>query len=160
DARHPERDRFPLRPVPGIRHGAPGCAPECVSGTHEDIALVLHGSLKVDTRGSGRGSSAGASALRPSISRRCRSGPRGSKTARLHRQTMSDEVFSAILPGSGLRVVAALTTEVSREARRLHQAEAGSAALMSEALTAVTLLGALQKEKTKVSLQLECDGPV
>lgn len=73
---------------------------------------------------------------------------------------MSDEVFSALLPGSGLRVVAALTTEVSREARRLHKAEDGSAALLSEALTAVTLLGALQKEKTRVSLQLECDGPV
>src|SRR5262249_51825038 len=73
---------------------------------------------------------------------------------------MSDEVFSALLPGSGLRVVAALTTEVSREARRLHEAEDGSAALLSEALTAVTLLGALQKEKTRVSLQLECDGPV
>src|SRR5262249_57805367 len=73
---------------------------------------------------------------------------------------MSDEVFSAVLPGSGLRVVAALTTEVSREARRLHKAEDGSAALLSEALTAVTLLGALQKEKTRVSLQLECDGPV
>ena len=73
---------------------------------------------------------------------------------------MSDEVFSALLPRSGLRVVAALTTEVSREARRLHQAEAGSAALLSEALTAVALLAALQKDKTRVSLQLECDGPV
>jgi len=73
---------------------------------------------------------------------------------------MSDELFTALLPGSGLRVVAALTTEVSREARRLHRAEPGSAALLSEALTAVSLLGALQKERTRVSLQLECDGPV
>jgi len=73
---------------------------------------------------------------------------------------MSDELFTALLPGSGLRVVAALTTEVSREARRLHQAEAGSAALLSEGLTAVALLGALHKEPTRVSLQLECDGPV
>jgi len=73
---------------------------------------------------------------------------------------MSDELFSALLPGPGLRVVAALSTEVSREARRLHQAETGSAALLSEGLTAVALLGALQKEKTRVSLQLECDGPI
>jgi len=73
---------------------------------------------------------------------------------------MSDELFTALLPRSGLRVVAALTTEVSREARRLHQAEAGSAALLSEALTAVSLLAALQKERTRVSLQLECDGPI
>ena len=73
---------------------------------------------------------------------------------------MSDEVFTALLPRPGLRVVAALTTEVSREARSLHQAEPGSAALLSEALTAVALLAALQKEKTRVSLQLECDGPV
>jgi molecular chaperone Hsp33 len=73
---------------------------------------------------------------------------------------MSDELFTALLPRSGLRVVAALTTEVSREARRLHGAEPGSAALLSEALTAVALLGALQKEKSRVSLQLECDGPV
>ncbi|HEY1905826.1 MAG TPA: Hsp33 family molecular chaperone HslO [Myxococcaceae bacterium] len=73
---------------------------------------------------------------------------------------MSDELFTALLPRSGLRVVAALTTEVSREARRLHRAEAGSSALLSEALTAVSLLAALQKERTRVSLQLECDGPV
>ena len=73
---------------------------------------------------------------------------------------MPDEIFTALLPGSGLRVVAALTTEVSREARRLHRAEPGSAALLSEALTAVSLLGALQKERSRVSLQLECDGPV
>ena len=73
---------------------------------------------------------------------------------------MSDELFTALLPRSGLRVVAALTTEVSREGRRLHRAEAGSAALLSEALTAVSLLAALQKERARVSLQLECDGPV
>ena len=40
---------------------------------------------------------------------------------------MSDELFTALLPRSGLRVVAALTTEVSREARRLH-----GAALMTD----------------------------
>ncbi len=73
---------------------------------------------------------------------------------------MSDELFTALLPRSGLRVVAALTTGVAREARRLHRAEAGSAALLAEALTGVSLLAALQKEKTRVSLQLECDGPV
>ena len=73
---------------------------------------------------------------------------------------MSDALSTALLPRSGLRVVAALTTEVSREARRLHRAEAGSAALLSEALTAVSLLAALRKERTRVSLQLECDGPV
>lgn len=73
---------------------------------------------------------------------------------------MSDELFTALLPASGLRVVAALTTEVSHEARRLHRAEPGSAALLSEGLTAVALLAALQKERTRVSLQLECDGPV
>jgi molecular chaperone Hsp33 len=73
---------------------------------------------------------------------------------------MPDELFTALLPRSNLRVVAALTTELSREARRIHGAEPGSAALLSEALTAVALLAALQKEKTRVSLQLECDGPV
>ena len=73
---------------------------------------------------------------------------------------MSDELFTALLPASGLRVVVALTTLVSREARRLHSAEAGSAALLAETLTGVALLAALQKEKARVSLQLECDGPV
>ncbi len=73
---------------------------------------------------------------------------------------MSDELFTALLPGTGLRVVAALTTNLSREAHRIHGAGPGSAALLAEALTAVALLGALQKERTRVSLQLECDGPV
>ncbi len=71
---------------------------------------------------------------------------------------MPDELLSALLPGVSLRVVVATTTRLSREARQRHQARSASAAVLARGLTGVALLAGLQKEETRVSLQLECDG--
>jgi len=73
---------------------------------------------------------------------------------------MPDELLTALLAGPGLRVVVATTTGLCREARERHQAGAASAALLARGLTGVALLSGLQKEETRVSLQLECDGPL
>jgi molecular chaperone Hsp33 len=73
---------------------------------------------------------------------------------------MPDELLTALLPGPGLRVVLATTTVLCREARDRHRALPASAAVLASALTGAALLSGLQKEETRVSLQLECDGPV
>ncbi|MGO9064988.1 MAG: Hsp33 family molecular chaperone HslO [Myxococcaceae bacterium] len=73
---------------------------------------------------------------------------------------MPDELLTALLPGASLRVVVATTTGLCREARQRQKARSASAALLARGLTGVALLAGLQKEETRVSLQLECDGPL
>ncbi|HZN91909.1 MAG TPA: Hsp33 family molecular chaperone HslO [Myxococcales bacterium] len=73
---------------------------------------------------------------------------------------MADELVSALLRAEGLRVVLVLTGELSRRARELAGMRPGSASLLSQGLTAGLLLAALQKERTRLNLQLECDGPL
>lgn len=73
---------------------------------------------------------------------------------------MADELVSALLRAEDLRVVFALTGDLCRHARSLARLLPGSAALLAQGLTAGLLLGALQKERTRLNLQLECDGPL
>ena len=73
---------------------------------------------------------------------------------------MTDELVSALIPGSEVRVVIATTAQLSQHARSLHQAELASAVLLGFGLTGAALLASLQKEHSRVSLQLECDGPL
>jgi molecular chaperone Hsp33 len=73
---------------------------------------------------------------------------------------MSDELVSAIFQQHDVRVVLAITTGLSRHARGVHQAHPASAAVLAQGLTGAVVLAALQKERTRVSLQLECDGPL
>ncbi|NTX61255.1 Hsp33 family molecular chaperone HslO [Myxococcus sp. CA051A] len=73
---------------------------------------------------------------------------------------MSDELVSGLLKKSDVRVVLALTTDLSRQARATHHTAPAAAALLSQALTAAALLGALQKGDSRVNLQVECDGPL
>ncbi|MCP3164842.1 Hsp33 family molecular chaperone HslO [Myxococcus qinghaiensis] len=73
---------------------------------------------------------------------------------------MSDELVSGLLKKSDARVVLALTTDLSRQARATHHTAPAAAALLSQALTAAALLGALQKGESRVNLQVECDGPL
>jgi molecular chaperone Hsp33 len=73
---------------------------------------------------------------------------------------MSDELVSGLLKGTDLRVVLALTTGLSRHARATHGTAPASAALLSQALTAAALMGALQKSDSRINLQVECDGPL
>lgn len=73
---------------------------------------------------------------------------------------MSDELVSGLLKGTDLRVVLATTTGLSRQARATHGTASASAALLSQALTAAALMGALQKNDSRINLQVECDGPL
>ncbi len=73
---------------------------------------------------------------------------------------MSDELVSALLKESNLRVLLAVTSETSRQAREKAGLWPTSAVLLSQGLTAGALMGALQKEKSRINVQLECDGPL
>ncbi|WP_044183664.1 Hsp33 family molecular chaperone HslO [Hyalangium minutum] len=73
---------------------------------------------------------------------------------------MADELISGLLKDVDVRVVLALTSELSRQARATHKSLPASAALLSQGLTAAALMGALQKGETRINIQLECDGPL
>lgn len=71
-----------------------------------------------------------------------------------------DELVTAHQKDQGLRAVVLTSTALCRHARDLHQAEAASASLLAQGLTGALMLAALQKGQTRVSLQVECDGPL
>ncbi|MBF5045049.1 Hsp33 family molecular chaperone HslO [Aggregicoccus sp. 17bor-14] len=73
---------------------------------------------------------------------------------------MADELVSGLLKDVDLRVVLVTAGTLVRKARALHSAEPAAAALLAQGLTGAALLAALQKEKGRINLQLECDGPV
>lgn len=73
---------------------------------------------------------------------------------------MNDELVSTLLPESDIRVVVALTTQMSHHARQLGDLRAASAELLAHGLTGGALMGSLQKENSRINIQLECDGPL
>lgn len=72
---------------------------------------------------------------------------------------MTDHLLRALVPQRGLRVVFARVGDTARMARMLHGLYPTAAHLFGQALAAGALLGALQKERGRVNLQLQCDGP-
>ena len=73
---------------------------------------------------------------------------------------MKDLLLRGLVRAPDLRVIQVEATDLSRMARMLHGLAPTSAAIFSEALAAGLLLGALQKERTRVNLSLEVDGPL
>jgi molecular chaperone Hsp33 len=73
---------------------------------------------------------------------------------------MSDRLCRGIFPQRGLRAIFVRVGDTARMARVLHGLYPTSAHLFAQALAGGALLGALQKEKGRVNLQLVCDGPL
>ncbi|HVI76487.1 MAG TPA: Hsp33 family molecular chaperone HslO [Anaeromyxobacteraceae bacterium] len=73
---------------------------------------------------------------------------------------MLDRLVRGLLPSQGLRVVHVRVTDTTRIARMLHGLYPTAAHLFAEGLAAGLLVASLQKVKTRVNLQLECDGPL
>lgn len=73
---------------------------------------------------------------------------------------MTDRLCRGLFPARGLRAVFVRMGDTARMARVLHGLYPTSAELFAEALAAGTLLASLQKERTRVNLQLQCDGPL
>jgi len=73
---------------------------------------------------------------------------------------MPDRLVRGLLPSRGLRVVHARVTDTARIARMLHGLYPTAAHLFGEGLAAGLLLASLAKDRARVNLQLECDGPL
>ncbi len=73
---------------------------------------------------------------------------------------MSDRIVRAIIKDADLTAVCCVATQAAREARRRHGLAPSSAALLGQGLAAGLVVSSLQKaEKTRINLQIECDGP-
>jgi molecular chaperone Hsp33 len=73
---------------------------------------------------------------------------------------MPDRLVRGLLPARGLRAVHVRVTDTARIARMLHGLYPTAAHLFAEGLAAGLLVASLQKERSRVNLQVECDGPV
>ena len=73
---------------------------------------------------------------------------------------MPDVLVRAIDPAAGLRVLAAITTDLVREAARLHKAQGIGACALGRALTSSILVATLTKSGERVTVQIQSDGPI
>ncbi len=73
---------------------------------------------------------------------------------------MSDAVVRALLQEPSLKVSVVVVTGVAREARRRHGLAPAAATLFAQGLAAGALMASLQKDESRINLQLECDGPL
>jgi molecular chaperone Hsp33 len=73
---------------------------------------------------------------------------------------IADRLCRGLVPGAGLRAAFVRLSDTARMARMLHGLYPTAARVFGEALAAGLLLGALQKDRGRVNLQLECDGPL
>src|SRR6478736_152950 len=71
-----------------------------------------------------------------------------------------DEIVRCVLADIPVRVVAAVTSGVAREAAARHGAGAAGAVALGRALTAGLLLATLTKDDERVTLQVLGDGPL
>ena len=71
---------------------------------------------------------------------------------------MADALLTLDAPGAGLRLLVCTAAAVAREASARHALAPGSAAVLAQGLTAALLLAA--HERTRVDVQLECNGPL
>jgi len=73
---------------------------------------------------------------------------------------LRDHLVRGIFPAAGLRAIFARVGDTARMARMLHGLAPTAAHLFAEGICGGLMLAALQKERERVNLQLECDGPI
>lgn len=73
---------------------------------------------------------------------------------------MKDALLRGLVGPAGLRIIQVEATDLSRMARMLHGLAPTAAVIFGESLAAGLLLGALQKDRSRVNLALEVDGPL
>ena len=71
---------------------------------------------------------------------------------------MADALVRLYFPHTKLNASVAVATLAAREARDLHQLHAASADVLGQALCGAALLASLQKDESRLNLQVECDG--
>lgn len=73
---------------------------------------------------------------------------------------MADSIISASAPEAGFSIVAAITTDVVREAQRRHALSPTATAAVGRLTTGAALLAAGLKGRERLSLQIAGDGPL
>ncbi len=73
---------------------------------------------------------------------------------------MSDRLVRGLFQDRGLRAVFVRVTDTARISRVLHGLSPAAARVFAEALAGGLLAAALQKDGSRVNLQLACDGPL
>jgi molecular chaperone Hsp33 len=71
-----------------------------------------------------------------------------------------DKLFHAMAAGGQARVIAAVTTELTAQAIRRHETSPTVSAALGRMLTGTLLLGATLKDFDRLTVKIECDGPV
>lgn len=71
-----------------------------------------------------------------------------------------DKLLHATASDGGVRVLAAITNDITAEAIRRHQTSPTISAALGRMLTGTLLLGATFKEFDRLTVKLECNGPV
>lgn len=71
-----------------------------------------------------------------------------------------DKLLHAVAAGGQARVIAAVTTGLTAEAIRRHQTSPTVSAALGRMLAGTLLLGATLKEFDRLTVKIECDGPV
>ena len=71
-----------------------------------------------------------------------------------------DELIRGMAADGTLRVLAAITTEITAEAIRRHQPSPTVSAALGRMMTGTLLLASTLKDLERVTAKIECDGPV
>jgi molecular chaperone Hsp33 len=79
---------------------------------------------------------------------------------KVHENVAADTLVRATAAGGQIRCMAAVTTRTVAEAARRHKTSDTVAAALGRTLTGTLLLGAGQKEFDRLTVQIECAGPV
>jgi molecular chaperone Hsp33 len=73
---------------------------------------------------------------------------------------MADELVRALIRGGTVRVVAAVTSDLLREAARRHEAQGDTVRALGRVSAAALLLATHGKDQQRVTLQMHGDGPI
>jgi molecular chaperone Hsp33 len=73
---------------------------------------------------------------------------------------VSDQIIYAHVPGLDLRLLAGITTNLVAEACRRHGTYPLVSAALGRTLTGTVLLGVMQKDLERITVQFSCSGPV
>ncbi len=71
-----------------------------------------------------------------------------------------DKLIHATAADGTIRVLAAVTTEITTEAVRRHQTSPTVSAALGRMLTGTLLLGATQKDFDRITARIDCEGPL
>src|SRR5688500_16549476 len=73
---------------------------------------------------------------------------------------MADELVRALIRGGTVRVVAAVTSDLLREAARRHEAHGDTVLALGRVSAGALLLATHGKDQQRVTLQMHGDGPI